>query len=65
VSKPMGSASAYVVTNFHVIDGCNGVRVRYPVYQPVNAYIRAADPSKMILLFCLQNCLRVVFLAFV
>jgi serine protease Do len=45
VSKPMGSDSAYVVTNFHVIDGCNGVRVRYPVYQPVNAYIRAADPS--------------------
>jgi Trypsin-like peptidase domain len=45
VSKPMGSDTAYVVTNFHVIDGCNGVRVRYPVYQPVNAYIRAADPS--------------------
>src|SRR6266436_6960031 len=32
VSKPMGSDSAYVVTNFHVIDGCNGARVRYPVY---------------------------------
>jgi serine protease Do len=44
-SKPMGSDSAYVVTNFHVIDGCkSGLRVRYPVYQPVNAYIHAIDP---------------------
>jgi S1-C subfamily serine protease len=46
VSKPMGSNSAYVVTNFHVIDGCrSGLRVRFPVYQPVNAYIHAVDPS--------------------
>ena len=46
VSKPMGSTDAYVVTNFHVIDGCkSGLRVRYPVYQPVNAYIHAVDPS--------------------
>jgi S1-C subfamily serine protease len=46
VSKPMGSDTAYVVTNFHVIDGCNsGLRVRYPAYQPVNAYIPARDPS--------------------
>jgi serine protease Do len=46
VSKPMGSDSAHVVTNFHVIDGCkSGLRVRYPVYEPVNAYIRAVDPS--------------------
>jgi len=44
VSKPMGSDTAYVVTNFHVIDGCNGARLRYPVYQPVNAYIHAVDP---------------------
>jgi S1-C subfamily serine protease len=46
VSKPMGSDSAYVVTNFHVIDGCgSGLRViRYPVYQPVNASIQARDP---------------------
>jgi serine protease Do len=41
----MGSESAYVVTNFHVIDGCKStIRVRYPVYQPDNAYIRALDP---------------------
>ena len=46
VSKPMGSDSAHVVTNFHVIDGCkSGLRVRYPAYEPVNAYIRAVDPS--------------------
>ena len=46
VSKPMGSTDAYVVTNFHVIDGCkSGLRVRYPVYQPVNAYIHARDPA--------------------
>jgi len=46
VSKPMGSDTGYVVTNFHVIDGCKSeVRVRYPVYQPVNAYIHAIDPS--------------------
>jgi S1-C subfamily serine protease len=46
VSKPMGSADAYVVTNFHVIDGCkSGIRVRYPIYQPVNAYVHAADPA--------------------
>jgi hypothetical protein len=47
VSKPMGSDSAYVVTNFHVIDGCgSGLRViRYPVYPPVNAFIHARDPS--------------------
>src|SRR5262249_32353487 len=46
VSKPMRSDTAHVVTNFHVIDGCkSGLRVRYPVYQPVNAYIRAVDPS--------------------
>jgi trypsin-like peptidase len=45
VSKPMGSDSAYVVTNFHVIDGCNGARVRYPIYQPVKAYIHAVDPA--------------------
>jgi Trypsin-like peptidase domain len=45
VSKPMGSDTAYVDTNFHVIDGCkSGFRVRYPVYQPVNAYIHAVDP---------------------
>ena len=32
VSKPMGSDTAYVVTNFHVIDGCkSGVKVRSPV----------------------------------
>jgi S1-C subfamily serine protease len=42
----MGSDTAYVVTNFHVIDGCKSeLRVRYPVYQPVNAYIHARDPS--------------------
>jgi S1-C subfamily serine protease len=46
VSKPMGSESAYVVTNFHVIDGCKSpIRVTYPVYQPDNAYIRAVDPA--------------------
>src|SRR5262249_4863033 len=46
VSKPMGSDSAYVVTNFHVIGGCkSALRVRYPVYQPVNAYIYAVDPQ--------------------
>src|SRR5262249_52440321 len=46
VSKPMGSDTAYVVTNFHVIDGCkSGLKVRYPVYQPVNAYIHAVDRS--------------------
>jgi len=46
VSKPMGSDSAHVVTNFHVIDGSkSGLRVRYPVYEPVIAYIRAVDPS--------------------
>ena len=29
-----------------IIDGCKSeVRVRYPVYQPVNAYIHAVDPS--------------------
>jgi S1-C subfamily serine protease len=28
----MGSDTAYVVTNFHVIDGCKSeVRVRYPI----------------------------------
>ena len=46
VSKPMGSDSVYVVTNFHVIDGCkSGVKVRSSVYQPVNARIDAVDPS--------------------
>ncbi len=46
VSKPMGSTDAYVVTNFHVIDGCkSGIRVRYPIYQPVNAYVHAVDPA--------------------
>jgi S1-C subfamily serine protease len=46
VPKPMGSDTAHVVTNFHVIDGCKSrLRVRYPVYEPVNAYIRAAHPS--------------------
>ena len=46
VSKPMGSDTAYVVTNFHVIDGCkSALKVRYPSYQPVNAYIHAVDPS--------------------
>jgi serine protease Do len=42
----MGSDSAYVVTNFHVIDGCeSGLRIiRYPVYQPANASILARDP---------------------
>jgi S1-C subfamily serine protease len=46
VSKPMGSDTAYVVTNFHVIDGCKStIRVRYPIYQPVNAYIHAVDPA--------------------
>jgi len=46
VSKPMGSDTAYVVTNFHVIDGCKSrLRVGYPAYEPVNAYIRAVDPS--------------------
>jgi len=44
VSKPMGSDTEYVVTNFHVIDGCKTkFRARYPVYQPVDAYINAAD----------------------
>ena len=29
-----------------IIDGCKSeVRVRYPVYQPVNAHIHAVDPS--------------------
>jgi serine protease Do len=42
----MGSDSAYVVTNSHVIGGCkSALRVRYPVYQPVNAYIYAVDPQ--------------------
>jgi S1-C subfamily serine protease len=46
VSKPMGSTDAHVVTNFHVIDSCKlAVRVRYPAYQPVNAYVRAVDPA--------------------
>jgi S1-C subfamily serine protease len=46
VSKHMGSPDAYVVTNFHVIDGCkSGVRVRYPIYQPVDAYVHATDPA--------------------
>src|SRR5262249_34809357 len=46
VSKPMGSETSYVVTNFHVIDGCkSAIRVRYPIYQPVNAYVRAVDPA--------------------
>jgi S1-C subfamily serine protease len=46
VSKPMGSESANVVTNFHVIDGCKStIRVRYPIYQPVNAYVHAVDPA--------------------
>jgi serine protease Do len=46
VSKPMGSESAYVVTNFHVIDGCkSAIRVRYPIYQPVNAYVHGVDPA--------------------
>ena len=46
MSKPMGSDTAYVVTNFHVIDGCkSALKVRYPSYQPVNAYIHAVDPS--------------------
>jgi S1-C subfamily serine protease len=45
VSKPIGSSDAYVVTNFHVIDGCKtGIKVRYPMYQAVNAYRRAVDP---------------------
>ena len=44
VSKPMGSTDAYVVTNFHVIDGCKSV-VRYPIYQAVNAYVHAVDPA--------------------
>jgi serine protease Do len=46
VSKPMGLDTAYVVTNFHVIGGCkSGLRVSYPVYQPVNAFVHAVDPS--------------------
>jgi serine protease Do len=46
VSKPMGSETSYVVTNFHVIDGCkSAIRIRYPVYPPVNAYVHAADPA--------------------
>ena len=46
VSKPMGSTDAHVVTNFHVIDSCkSGIRVRYPVYQPVNAYVHVVDPA--------------------
>ena len=46
MSKPMGSDTAYVVTNFHVIDGCKStIRVRYPIYQPVNAYVHAVDPA--------------------
>jgi S1-C subfamily serine protease len=46
VSKPMGSVTAYVVTNFHVIDGCKSAfRIRYPIYQPVDAYVHAVDPQ--------------------
>jgi S1-C subfamily serine protease len=46
VSKSMGSETSYVVTNFHVIDGCkSAIRIRYPVYPPVNAYVHAADPA--------------------
>src|SRR5262249_54410568 len=45
ISRPF-EQDEYVVTNFHVIDGCKSeIRVRYPVYQPVNAYIHAIDPS--------------------
>jgi S1-C subfamily serine protease len=45
VSKPLGSTDAYVVTNFHVIDGCkSGIKVRYPMYQAVNADVRAGEP---------------------
>jgi S1-C subfamily serine protease len=55
VSKPMGSDSAYVVTNFHVIDGCkSALRVRYPVYEPVNANIRARDPANDLALLSTQ-----------
>jgi hypothetical protein len=51
VSKPMGSDSAYLVTNFHVIDGCkSALRVRYPIYQSVNAYVHAVDPSNDLVL---------------
>jgi serine protease Do len=32
--------------DFHVIDGCkSAIRIRYPVYPPVNAYVHAADPA--------------------
>jgi S1-C subfamily serine protease len=52
VSKLMGSTDAYVVTNFHVIDGCkSGIKVRYPIYQPVSAYVHAADPANDLALF--------------
>jgi S1-C subfamily serine protease len=52
VSKHMGSTDAYVVTNFHVIDGCkSAIRVRYPIYQPVNAYVHAVDPANDLALF--------------
>ena len=46
VSKPTGSTDAYVVTNFHVIDGCkSGIKIRYPTYQPVDANVHAVDPA--------------------
>jgi len=42
----MGSTDAHLVTTFHVIDSCkSGIRVRYPVYQPVNAYVHVVDPA--------------------
>jgi S1-C subfamily serine protease len=46
VSKPTGSTDAYVVTNFHVIDGCkSGIKIRYPTYQPVDANVHSVDPA--------------------